>query len=48
MYLKYCDVNKLFGWAVSQKLPVDRFKWVEETSQFNKYYIYETAVKIVM
>ena len=38
-YLKYWDANNLHGWAMSQKLPVYGFKWVEETSQFNLDFI---------
>ena len=26
-YLKYLDSNNLFGWTMSQKLPVNDFKW---------------------
>ena len=39
LYLKYWDVNNLYGWAISQKLPVNNFKWKEETSQLNKNFI---------
>ena len=28
-YLIYLDANNLFGWAMSQKLPVNSFKWVK-------------------
>ena len=35
-YLKCWDVNNLYGWGMSQKLPANRFEWIEDTSQFNK------------
>ena len=38
-YLEYLDVNNLFGWAISQKLPVNGFEWVEELSQFKEDFI---------
>ena len=34
--LNYWDVNNLYGMAMSQMLPVNNFKWIEETSKFNK------------
>ena len=27
LYIQYLDVNNLSGWAMSQKLPVNGFKW---------------------
>ena len=27
-YLKYLDANNLYGWATSQKPPVNGFEWV--------------------
>ena len=38
-YIQYLDANNLYGWAMSQKLPVNGFKQVEELSQFNKDFI---------
>ena len=35
-YFQYWDVNNLYGWAISQKLPVNNFEWIKETSQFNE------------
>ena len=29
-YLMYLDVNNLFGWAMSQKLPEKEFDWMTE------------------
>ena len=38
-YLKYWDVNNLYVWAISQKLPVNEVEWIEGTSQFNEGFI---------
>ena len=37
--LQHWDVNNLYGWAVSQKLAVNNFEWIKDTSQFNKDFI---------
>ena len=35
-YLQYWDVINLYGWTMSQKLPVNNFEQIEETSQLMK------------
>ena len=34
-YLKYWYENAVYGWAMSQKLPVNNFEWIKDTFQFN-------------
>ena len=39
-HLTYLDANNLYGWAMSQKLPVNRFMWYNEyLSDFNEDFI---------
>ena len=35
-YIKYLDANTLYGWAMPQKLPVNGFKWVKNTSKIDE------------
>ena len=56
-YIQYLDANNLYGWTMSQKLPVNDFKSIEDTSKINeefiknydenndKVYIFEVDVK---
>ena len=35
-YIQYLDTNNLYGRAMSQKLPVDGFKWKKTMLKFNE------------
>ena len=35
-YIQYLDANNLYGWAMSPILPVNDFKWLEDTSEINE------------
>ena len=37
-YIQYLDANNLYGWAMSQNLPVNGFKWVEN-NEINEEFI---------
>ena len=43
-YIQYLDANNLYGWAMSKKLPVNGFKWIETTEPV----INEDFIKIMM
>ena len=38
-YLMYLDPNILYGWAMSQTLPINGFKWEDDLSRFNERFI---------
>ena len=38
-YQTYLDANNLYGWAMSQKLPINGFKWVKKLSRFNERFV---------
>ena len=51
LYIEYLDENNFYGWAMSQKLPVNGFKWVKKKklSEFNKEFIKKkNTMKIVI
>ena len=35
----YLDANNLYGQAMSRKLPVDGFKWINKLSEFNEDFL---------
>ena len=47
-YFQYWDTNSLYGWATSQKLPVNNFEWIKDTAQFNEGFIKKTIIKNAM
>ena len=38
-YIQYWDVNNLYRWTMSQKLPVNNVEQMKDTSQFNEDFI---------
>ena len=38
-YLEYLDANNLYGCGMSQKLPVNGFKWIKKFYKFNEDFI---------
>ena len=47
-YIQYLDANNLYGWAMSKKLPVNGFKWLDndKTAEPNaKHVINEEFIK---
>ena len=37
-YFMYLHANNLYGWGMSQKLPVNGFKWIKNVFRFYRYF----------
>ena len=35
-YIQYLDANNLYGWAMSQKLPKNGFKWINDVTEIDE------------
>ena len=44
-YIQYLDANNLYGWAMSKKLPVNEFKWLDN-DKTAEHVINEEFIKI--
>ena len=38
-YIQYLDANNLYGWAMSQKLPVNGCKWIKDVTKIDEEFI---------
>ena len=38
-YIQYLDANNLYGWAMSQKLPVNGLKWIKNVTEIDEKFI---------
>ena len=43
-YLQYLNVNNLYGWVMLQKLLVNNFEWIKDTSQW-RWRVNEDLIK---
>ena len=46
-YIQYLDANNLYGAAICEKLPINRFKWVNDISRINEKFVKSYDKKIV-
>ena len=45
-YIQYWDESNLHRWAMSQKLTINNFDWIEDITQFNEDFIKTIMEKV--
>ena len=45
--IQYWDVNNLYGWAMSQKLPVNSFEWIKDILNLLKISLKTIMKKVI-
>ena len=43
-FMSYLDMNNLYGWAMSEYLPYEKFKWLKNIDEFNVMSINEKSL----
>ena len=46
-YLKYWNVNTLYGLSTTQKLPMNNFEWIKDTFKSNEDFIKNITKKVI-
>ena len=46
-YIQYLDSNNLYGWAMSKKLPVNGFKWIDNNEMAEPSYLEPSAKHVI-
>ena len=42
-FISYLDINNLYGWAMSEYLPYERFEWLKNADEFDAMSISEKS-----
>ena len=47
-FISYLDMNNLYGWAISQYLTYEEFKWLKNVDEFDVMSISEKSLTVYL